>query len=796
MGMVDAAWGGPTLEVTATTATLHAEAAAVFADHRARAAVAADRALSPAGAAAYRAALTLQASQWYRRAIASCTRTLEAAASAQGGSDAAADAAALELEVLQVVHAVWQAAEVALLHDGPSARIALLGWLRDTFLDPPQVNDALLAAAVNGLRGAAALGGGRSASTTSTTAHVNDAWDVAAKLAVEGRPGDAGRLLAVVSAAVGGDAEVAAIGHLLTGFPVFDAAAEEAGAAYAAAWDGWHARAVALRDGGAGRGLHPVAQAVVALLAGDVPDALSRLQYAGSLVRDAAGGGGEQGAAAAGAPPPYGRWYHAAFAGALYGAPPTSLRRRGFGAHLRAAMLAAGEPLAASEAALAAATAGGASNPAAELTAGFLSIFRGDAGWPLSVVHRLGHSWAAAHLCDLLWGAGLMDNASGSAPPSLWPGHWAAPVRAHLLLQHAVTLATPTSVLAAAGSVAPQLPTRLWRQAVAYAVACTPEAVTRESSAAGAARLSSASAADAQVAAALAAQTGSAPAAHLLLRLLLARAAPAAASERDAATVAALAVKLGLPDVACDVRAQWAEAAAAGAGQGTALGTALAAAVGAVAECPHTSTGGNACASVTRAVDAVGRLLADTVLADVTRASASAPAGASGSARGSSAARLSGVALSSALADGSDAAFAAAGVAFDAAAAASDEAARRAHAALEDAAVVSRHLRYAVALRRYAGCLVAAAAPAACEGLHGLLDDGERQPLCPRAHVPRLLQAAVDAGVLAPRAGGGGASPELLQLALVRLRESGSGGADDALSQELARCLAHAALKA
>jgi hypothetical protein len=69
------------------------------------------------------------------------------------------------------------------------------------------------------------------------------------------------------------------------------------------------------------------------------------------------------------------------------------------------------------------------------------------------------------------------------------------------------------------------------------------------------------------------------------------------------------------------------------------------------------------------------------------------------------------------------------------------------------------------------------------------------QPLGPRAHVPRLLPAAVDAGVLAPRAGAG-ASPELLQLALVRLRESGSGGgAGDALSQELARCLAHAALK-
>ena len=636
------------------------------------------------------------------------------------------------------------------------------------------------------------------------------------KLTLEGRPGDAGRLLTVLGAATS-EPEVASIGGLLTSFPVFDSAAEEAGGAYVTAWEGWKARAVAARNAGTGRGLHPCAEALTSLLAGDVASALARLRYTGNLVPQRSDFSSDtdddrQAALYAGA------WFYHALPSLLYsppgGGPPPALRRRGFYAFLRQCMSAAGERLvdgnvAGSAGAVAASDV--TIDPMTDLTSGLLSIYRGDVGWALNALHCWGHPWASAHLCDLLWSRGLMHS-----PVALWPGPWAAPLRAHLLLQHAVTLATPTAIITVEGGSAQSnsdiSASSQWRSALTYAAAATPEAVRAEATTATSPAVTS----DPSQAL-LCVHTGSAPSAHTLLRLLTERAAPSLTSAADVTSVSALAGgQLGLSDVACGLRARWAQQCLAVEGDSEAcegkaqqsqegLGTALAAILDAVGHCAcavNSNISSNSgsdliegrdgrivvarvCRQLGPSLDAVGRSLATATWAAVPSSYGASPAADDDSAYASA---LDFLAV--------DAAYAAVEATFDAAVDQSEV-----PPALTTACSLSPPLRYAVTLRRYFAALAATPSDANKATAAGLLEDmllqqqpmvgssHETAPLCPPSDVPRLVHAALRHDVLE------GAHPQLLRLALSRLRECDTDAqcAPSLLGRlcaEVTRCLA------
>lgn len=758
--------------VSPAIARLHVSASAVFCDLRAS--LRDIYSSSENSVSAHRQAVTLRASRLYRRQVADAIVELD-----QSPQN---EATGVETEGLQLVQAVWQATEVALLADSATARVQLLSWLQQNFTDS-RSNDHLLASAI------ACLAGSRA----SLSSYANDVWDVAFRLTVEGRPNDAGKLLAVLAAATA-EPEVATIGQLLCAFPLLGVAAEEAGAAYTTAWGSWRARAVAARASGIGRGLHPHAEGLVALMAGDVSQALSRARHTGSLIPRHLGA---EGAAAATAP--YNAWYLYAFAGVLYGRScPLTMRRRAFAAHLRESMAAAGVDIAGAEAALdlapgpsssALQPARAAWDPGAELLAGFLAIFRGDAGWPLTALRRYGHTWASAHLCDLLWVAGLLD-----APPGLLPGPWRAPARPHMLLSHALTLATPTAVVAYSGS--PQdagAPSSLWAQALAYAVAATPEAVAAETGAVygGPAACTTA--------AAVAQHSGSTASAHALTHALFDSAVPLV-THSDVTAALSLARKLGLEAVACGLHARWVKACLRRDGN-AGLPAALTSVSHAVSTCTHATEleGHSCCAEVRLAAGAVGSALtaalASTIDGVLNCHSQPAPHQPADVPSALSAALLGGAA---------DAAFAGIGLAFPGgepglqgegvAGSTSDD------SLIAPLSAVSIAVQAAVTIRCFAGCAASVddsgAASNGCALLQRLLQGAP--PLCPPAHLLTVLHLATAApGLLSSKA----ASPALLQSALQRLSECAPSARESdapalaAVQSALSRALAQAMLR-
>ena len=791
------------------------EAAGVFTDHRARLAEASVAAQAPAGQPFAVAALSLDASQRYRLAIARHA----AAAGAEGGAEA---------ERLQLLHAVWHAAEVALLAEGGGAGLDLLDWLADSFLEPPGASDALLAAAVAGLR-APPRGGGAAAA-------VEDAWDVCVRLVVEGRPEDGGRLLCVLAAA-SGEPSLLHLGELLAAYP--PATRGEPLTSAAAAWHTWRESAVALRRevGRPHPHPHPSAELLLSLAAGEeVSAVLSRFRAGGlggaRLLAAAAGVDVSEEGWRRGEGPFVASWPHHALAALLYGAaPPSTTGRRELGAHLRAAMQAAGvgpvSPGGAGGMAASApggAAAGGLGGAAAGappqdvstpsgLAAGLLSLFSGDAGWPLGAMQQLGAGWAAVHLVDLLWGLRLLDGL-----PATWPGGaWHAPHRAHLLLQHAAALCAPAPARPAASAASGDNRHRHdagrapFSAALVYAVASTPEAVGAEvqamepeegeeeegwMTAAAEEEEDAPSRTRAHARLTIALASGSAPAAHALMRLILTEwAAAPAASARDVAAAAAAAARLGLGPLECEMRAGWAASlcgAGEGEGEGVALGTALHAALAAASACRHTP----ACSAVDAALDLVGaRLLSEALQVASRPAPLHARVYAAWRAVGAPDVALPGEHGRS-LSEETTRGLGLSRLPEDLRAALGSSRPLRA------AFLVRRLLAALVALEATAGGgggrmrspMAAAAAGEACSALHALLlpeTEGGVMPLCPVDHLPPLIAAAAAAGVLATPE----ASPALLHLALQRLGDA-EDGKHAAVTSEVLAALASAVVRA
>lgn len=210
------------------------------------------------------------------------------------------------------------------------------------------------------------------------------------------------------------------------------------------------------------------------------------------------------------------------------------------------------------------------------LHGGFVAALSGDAAAAVRTMHDVaGQPWAAAHLCDLLWQAGVRcvvgkdgeRRCKGSLArlrlrrhhhlspllpvqllraPLVWPGGWDAPVRAHLLLEHAVALVA-TAARAADDPHA-------WVAAVDYAAAASPVAAAVAGAGAGVALPADAADpagdewAGAPPAHRLAALSGSAATAVPLTRELLRR--RPCASDADVLAVVSQARRLGLDDVA------------------------------------------------------------------------------------------------------------------------------------------------------------------------------------------------------------------------------------------------------
>ena len=520
--------------------------------------------LAAASSPATRAATLLAASQRYRTATGRAVLELERLADdlwceIEGSTNAEqqqqrAQDAGSEAEALKVVNAIWHALEVGYLRDEVTAAQGLLEWLRTNFMDP--VSDALLSRMLDRLRTPAAA---------SDPAIATDAWDVVTKLALEGQPREAGKLLQLL-ATLRREPEVAELATLLVSYPIFDAAACENRGAYATAWTAWHTRVVAARRAGVGVGYGPTAaDALMTVICGGREGAPSSFGAAlracaprGSLVSDSLSSGDASGEDA------YSRWYHFALASLLYRQPPSAVPRTHFGSIVRTAMREAGEAVNASASGFphddddGGGEDGLTSDPSAQLLGGFVAVFCGNPGEPLRLLCGYGQVWAAAHLADLLWAGGLLSRPTLLCPP------WGAPTRAHLLLEHALAL--------------PGLDAGMWRQGLSYASAATPES-TASSCGSGArgrkpaAPASAAAAAASAVAAAeeLAVLSGSCAASRTVATFLL-RCAPLS-SARDACKVAALAIRYGLSEGAEEAQARWLRLCVDGADT---LGTALA----------------------------------------------------------------------------------------------------------------------------------------------------------------------------------------------------------------------------
>ncbi len=187
--------------------------------------------LAGAGAGAARLPLLRATSLRYRRALHEAMERAEAGRSPTA-SDDERELVDAEVEDMRTVAALWQLAEIPALHIGAEALLvdegasgggggsgssgseagggaelrgspplALLQWLRDTFWGP--TSEAVVLEVVNALRNPAAVvaaGPARGGSAAAVSAAELNAWDVVVKLALEGEPNDAGRLLHLVAA--------------------------------------------------------------------------------------------------------------------------------------------------------------------------------------------------------------------------------------------------------------------------------------------------------------------------------------------------------------------------------------------------------------------------------------------------------------------------------------------------------------------------------------------------------------------------------------------------------------------
>jgi hypothetical protein len=392
------------------------------------------------------------ASERYRAVTQTCWRVIEAEArkaSTQGQSEDEVQALVSEAEALKIVHAVWQLAEVAYFvpeaaEVGASASaaaasprrspvLAFMHWLRENFMDV--TTEQILSSILVRLRHPGA----------GVDAHLSrDCWDVVAKLAVEGQPHDAGKLLQVLARVRGGDKEIEEYANLLLAYPQLGAGATQAPAAYSRAWDAWHARALALRRAGLAVGHSSgVAEALMEVLCGQpwaAPTStssqvgLTRLACQGTLLSSPEAGS----IVDADDPFPYARWYYLVLVNLLYCRSASSLTKAVLGQVVSDAISVCGE------------------DSADPLLGTFARTLQGDAAASMQQLQAINHLWAATHLADLLWHAGAL------AVPAVWRG-WDAPARAHFLLEMAVYL--------------PTLHPSLVRPAVTYAAAATPEAV-------------------------------------------------------------------------------------------------------------------------------------------------------------------------------------------------------------------------------------------------------------------------------------------------------------------------------
>ena len=425
----------------------------------------------------------------------------------------AQDAAELPQELfsrLDVAHASWHVAEAAFF--APSPALALLESLREDFVDVAMQDD-MVSDALERLR---------RPSAATDDALARDVFDLAARLATQGAPRDAGGLLRIV-ALPRGDRALLAVAELLAAYPPMAGAAGAAGAAEAA-WLQWRARAAALREQfraatGLGEplwadtraGLREVVGALLDVLCGDgceriggAEPALRRLPWRGTLVARALseGGGG------AAAPCDWAwRWDHILICSILFGggsgaqgagarergAPtpvaPSSLGHAALKVAAERAMRSVGVDFAsAAELPSSEGAAAGervvASEQARSFLGSLLCTLDGDASAPLRMLRSLDDGApggtacgaAAAHLADLLWRAGHLSAAAPASLPlhsgtagaaGAAGGFAAASLRAQLLLRHANALSD---------AACPGQP-ELARAAVAYAVAVAPEQV-------------------------------------------------------------------------------------------------------------------------------------------------------------------------------------------------------------------------------------------------------------------------------------------------------------------------------
>ena len=359
---------------------------------------------------------------------------------------------ALELhtlaEYMRIVGILWELAEVATLHvdagtavgggfGGGSPPLAFLKWLRGSFCQ--ETTEEMMSHVIAGLKAPVATDDAACA-----------AWDVVVKLTMEGEPNPAGRLLQVLTKTKYRVSEKSVVAkdymrlaELLSNFPPLVEPGPHM-AAHCTAWDSWREQALQFRDTKARdkSGVWRDGALLLNVLCGNAPGATLAFTTANQRFLELLG---------ASADAPYNFWHYEAVVRLLYApevAPLATPRTRL--AHILATSLANyGKPVTPAHP-------DGAVDEAAFFST-FLRTLRGEPTAPLPLFIKLQQPWALAHLADVLWSAGALS----AAAPVLCAG-WNAPTRAHLLLEHALSL--------------PAYAPELVRAGLAYALAATPEA--------------------------------------------------------------------------------------------------------------------------------------------------------------------------------------------------------------------------------------------------------------------------------------------------------------------------------
>ena len=579
--------------------------------------------LAKAGVGAARLPVLRAASLRYRRAMLDAIGRAEADKALERNA-AVRELVEADVEDMRTVLALWHLAEIPVLHLGAEALVAeaaaaaggggggggggeagqaaelrgspplaLLQWLREHFWGP--TSEAEVLKVVNALRSPAAATAGAAAE--------REAWDVVVKLALEGEPNDAGRLLQLV-AATRDCRETAQLAELLKGYPLLADALERPRAhakALGDAWAQWRAGLLAFRRAmlasvtGARFLSHlgHLPGMLLDVLCGDSWAATPACSVSCATAADPCGSHSraEQGVSrcaglqllqrhAGSQDRPYRTWMYEAGAQLLYGERcPLEYSAPALATLLGAAMARAGVD----------------SEAEGTLLHAFVHILRGNTALALSNFTAFRQPWASAHFADLLWhcssssSSGSGSGGGAAALPSLWPP-WDAALRPHLLLSHALSL--------------PVCGPLLGRAALTYALAAFPQAVLRtcgidpedyaeelgvgmpadftllaERLAGTGAHTLSAAARTAKLALLSGASAGAGGVVeHLLVHLPV-------ADERAALGVVRLCQRLGAARAADRVGMQWVRSCLARApGRGGGLGSALAWAVGLRAE--------------------------------------------------------------------------------------------------------------------------------------------------------------------------------------------------------------------